>query len=89
MKTLKCSDSETIFVQTILFTVSYTAAPKSSEEEVGTPNQKNLVISGKSVSVREKGLVVVPALETQSKTKAQQAESHNETAETQTRMTSQ
>lgn len=34
------------------------------QEEVGCPDQKKLVIVGKSASVGEKGLVVFPALET-------------------------
>lgn len=57
---------------TVVFSVLHNATPKFREEDSGTPDQKNLVILGKSVSVGEKGLVVVPALETQGKTKAQQ-----------------
>lgn len=64
----------------VVFGVLRNATPKFREEDSGTPNQKNLVIFGKSVSVGEKGLVVVPALETRSKTKAQQAESQDETS---------
>lgn len=69
-----------VILKPVVFGVLHNATPKSREEDSGTPNQKNLVIFGKSVSVGEKGLVVVPALETQSKTKAQQAESHDETS---------
>lgn len=44
-------------------THSHTATPISSEEEVGCPNQKNLVITGKSASLSKEGLEAFPGLQ--------------------------
>lgn len=53
-------------------TFSHTATPNSSEEDVGYPDQKKLVITGKTKRQTPTAL----ALETQSNTKSQHAESH-------------